>query len=57
MTVVVALEAVLDQGELIDWQPQRLTLVNWRWGMSKTTSPPSVLLTDIAPSNLLKPLT
>jgi hypothetical protein len=57
MTVAVELEAVLDQDEMIDWQPRRLTLVHWRWGMSKTTSPLSGLLTDIAPFTLLKQLT
>ena len=57
MTVAVKLEAVLDHDDMIDWQPQRLTLVHWRWGTSKTTSPLSIPLTDIARFTPLKQLT
>ena len=56
MTVAVELEAVLDQGETTDWKPQRLALMHWRWGKSKT-SQPSVLLTVLALFTPLTPLT
>ena len=57
MTVAVEPEAVLDLGEMIDWQPRRLLLKYWHWGRFETMSPLSVLLTDIAPLSPLKQLT